>query len=91
MNKARSFHKFILCTRLLVLQTEEVTNRVPRVTGLVHMSVSYTAVWGAPSSTYMDMTLAFIDGLVLRASLSEHLVAPALITVGRSGLGTGAA
>lgn len=45
VRKARSFHKFMLCTRLLVLQTEEVTNRVPRGTGLVDMSVSYNLFW----------------------------------------------
>ena len=81
----------MLCTRLLVLQTEEVTNRVSRVTGLVDMSVSSNAVLGRPNSTYTNMTFAFIDGLILRASISEDLVAPALTIVGGSGLGTGAA
>lgn len=39
----------------------------------------------------MNMAFAFIDGLILRTSISEDLVAPALVIVGRSGLGTGAA
>lgn len=88
---ASSLHKLVFRTRLLVLQTEEVTDRVAWVVGLENMSIWNFPVSSESRKSYRNVSFALVNGFILRTALSEGPLAPAATIVGRSGYSARAA